>query len=88
MTRLVSPLSSRYKERLPQTVADIFERMEFNGYVEGALELQAAPDSAHAPADLVGLEAQDFCSLSSMKSSNPFEHLSESSISTGESTPD
>ena len=83
-----SPLSSRYKERLRQTVADNFETVKFNGYVEGALELQAAPDSAHASADLVSLDAQDVCFHFSMKTSNPFEHLSESSISTGESTPD
>ncbi|KAG0566430.1 hypothetical protein KC19_7G063200 [Ceratodon purpureus] len=47
-------IQNRYKEHLPQTVADIFERMEFNGYVEGMSELQAAPDSTHAAADLVG----------------------------------
>lgn len=47
-------IHNRYKESLPQTVADISERMEFNGYVEGVSEFQAAPDSTHAPTDLVG----------------------------------
>lgn len=33
----------RYKESLPQTIADIFERMEFNGYMEGVSDLQLVP---------------------------------------------
>ena len=59
LTRLFCSLILRYKESLPQTVADIFERMEFNGYVEGVSEFQAAPGSTHAPADLVSLEAHE-----------------------------
>ena len=41
-------MSIRYKECLSQTVGDIFERLEFNGYVEGVSEVQSAADLTHA----------------------------------------
>ena len=44
--------------------------MEFNGYVEGMSELQAAPDSTHAAADLVSLEARKVFLHSLMKTTN------------------
>lgn len=46
--------------------------MEFNGYVEGVSELLPLPDSAHALADLVSLEAQEIFIFSLIAARNPF----------------
>lgn len=56
---------NRYKESLPQTIADIFERMEFNGYVEGVSDLQLVPADSivqvgiHDQKDSEGVEITD-----------------------------
>lgn len=42
-------------------MADIFEKMEFNGYAEGASELHPASNSTHP--DLVCVKAQEFLTV-------------------------